>query len=152
MSKVVVRIKIPLGSPDKLLSLGNSLENYHKSLADDSPLGAIDMELFGEKLKLAEEKRELAKKLMGQAEILMQEANLALGIEKGQNSRTQGTIINTIIRIRDFLKGLNRGQEETLSLWGFKVVVSTVVRSKNKKAGKSSKALKEQNSEGENGI
>lgn len=135
MSKVVARITIPIGSPDKLILLGNLMAERHKKLGDKSPLETFDMITFSERLKVAKEKREMAKKLMTQAEILMQEANIAMGIDKTQNSKTEGTVINTIYRVRDFLKSLNRGKEEVLSEWGFKVVINVVKRSKKKKQG-----------------
>ncbi len=132
MSKVTVKIEIPAGSPDDLLGMALKVESNHTKKGTDSPLNAIDMTTFSAKLKSAKEKRAEAKRLHDEAEALNQQALQELGIAKGQNSKTPGTVYSLITSARDVLMGINRGQEEKLNEWGFKVVNGSVVNAKVK--------------------
>jgi len=69
----------------------------------------------------AKAKRDEAKELHKQAEKLNEEANLALGIGKSQNSKTSNTVLSILTASRDTLLGIYRGQEEALNDWGFNV-------------------------------
>jgi hypothetical protein len=134
MSKVTVKVEIPESSPDDLLDMALRLESNHTKKGVDSPLKVIDMTTFSAKLLSAKEKRAEAKRLHEEAEALNQQALQDLGIAKGQNSKTPGTIYNLITSARDVLMGINRGQEEKLNEWGFKVVSNssaTNVKSKS---------------------
>lgn len=132
MSKVTVKVEIPVSSPDDLLGMALRLESNHTKKGVDSPLNSIDMTTFSVKLKRAQENRALAKKMHEDAEALNQQALQDLGIAKGQNSKTQGTIYSLITSARDVLMGINRGQEEKLNEWGFKVVSGGTMNSKSK--------------------
>ncbi len=132
MSKVTVKIEIPSGSPDDLLSMAQKVENNHTKKGANSPLNAIDMTTFSAKLLSAKEKRAEAKRLHDEAEALNQQALQDLGIAEGQNSKTPGTIYSLITSARDVLMGINRGQEEKLNEWGFKVVSGGTMNSKSK--------------------
>lgn len=133
MSKVTVKVDVPVSSPDDLVSMAMRIENNHIKKGVDSPLNVIDMVTFSSKLKSAKEKRAEAKRLHDEAETLNQQALQDLGIAKGQNSKTADTLYNLITSARDVLLGINRGKEEKLNEWGFKVVNGSVTNSKSKK-------------------
>src|SRR5690606_19964805 len=75
----------------------------------------------------------LAKHLEGEMhsfnrEMATQERNLALGVERDQNSTTPGTILYYVTGIRDYLLGHFRGKEQSLGLWGYEVNTSSKKR------------------------
>lgn len=129
MSRIIVKVEIPRDSPDDLLKLSSEVEQNHLKLGEASPLNGLDMKTFTAKLKSAEENRKEAKRLHAKAELLNEQALLDLGIAKSQNSKTPDTLYNTLTRVRDILLGVNRGREENLNEWGYKVV-NSVVRTK----------------------
>lgn len=122
MSQVFTKVEIPSNKPDSMVDLGTNVEKHHTELAEASPLSGLDMVTLKTKVASAKDKRAQAKKLRDQAEVLNQQADLELGIDKTQNSKTPGTVLNILTSARDILLGLNRGQEEKLSEWGFKVI------------------------------
>lgn len=122
MGKVTVKVEIPSKRPDDLITLAEKIEKRNEELAAKSPLSSFNMTAFSTTLKAAKEKREQARKLHDEAEKLNQESNLELGLDASQNSKTPNTVLNIITSARDILLGLNRGKEEMLNEWGFKVV------------------------------
>jgi hypothetical protein len=136
MARVTVKVGIHRRKPDKMINLANDVLEKHKELGENSPLKVLPWDKIQTKLLSAKEKRAEAQALHSRAEALNQEAELALGIADSQNSRTDGTIYNTLTRARDILLGIYKGQEETLSEWGFDVVSATVKNSKRKKTEK----------------
>jgi hypothetical protein len=129
MSKIAVKVEIPINSPDDLIKLAADVVDHNTVLGEKSPLSGIDMTTFSTKLQSGKEKRAQAKKLHEQAEALNQEAILNLGISKTQNSKTPDTVYSTLTSVRDILLALNKGQEEKLSEWGFNIT-STIVKQK----------------------
>lgn len=134
MSQSTVKVEIPVGSPDSMITLADDVEAHHIELAGDSPLKGLNMDSLTANVKIAREYRDKAKKLHQEAESYNQKAALALGIDPTQNSNTPGTVYNLLASIRDTLLGLYRGQEEQLGLWGYKIVRGTVSHSKKSKA------------------
>lgn len=129
MGKVTVKVEIPSKKPDEMLTLAEKLAKRNAELADKSPISSLNMSALNSALKAAKEKREQARRLHEEAEKLNQEANLALGIDGTQKSKTPGTVLNIVTSARDILLGLNRGKEEKLNEWGFKVVNGTASKS-----------------------
>ncbi|MEK6616066.1 MAG: hypothetical protein AABZ32_08150 [Bacteroidota bacterium] len=122
MAKVTVRVDIPIHQPMKLMALVNSIKEEHARNGANSPLHQVDMASFIQKSAQAENERRKSEKYRGKAEALMSQANQKLGIDKGQNANTEGTVYNILLRIRDLLLFLNPGREEELSVYGFNVV------------------------------
>lgn len=122
MVKTSVKVEIPTKRPDDLITLGEKIYNRNVELAANSPLTSFNMTTFNTALKTAKDKRAQARKLHDEAEKLNQEANLELGLDSTQNSKTPDTVLTVISSVRDMLLGLNRGKEEALNDWGFKVV------------------------------
>lgn len=122
MAKTSIRIEIPSNRPDELINLATKIEKKNAELGDKSPINSLNMSGFSAALKIAKEKKEEARRLHEEAEKLNQEANLALGLDRTQNSKTTDTVLNIVTSARDILVGLNRGKEENLNTWGFKVV------------------------------
>lgn len=122
MAKVTVRVDIPIHQPMKLMALVNSIKEKHAADGVNSPLHQVDMASFIQKSTQAEQERKESEDFRAQAEALMEQANQKLGIDKGQNAKTEGTVYNILLRIRDLLLFLNPDSEEELSLYGFNVV------------------------------
>lgn len=129
MSKTSIKVDIPDGKPDVLNKIGEGILKKHLELGAASPLNGLDMETFATKLKDGILKRESAKILREQSELMNQQAGLSIGVDKSQNTKTPGTVYSTLTSARDILLGLNRGQERKLAEWGFDVVISDVTKS-----------------------
>lgn len=130
MSQVYSKVEIPSNSPDELIELGLSVINKHTTLAANSPLKDLDLAGIKERIETAQEKRREAKDLHEKAAILNLEANMQLGIDATQNSKTEGTVLNVLTSARDILLGKYRGFESKLTEWGFKVLMRTSTRKK----------------------
>ena len=130
MSRITVKVEIPVNSPDDLVKLATDVVAHNTELGTKSPLSGIDMTTFSAKLQSGKEKRAQAKKLHEQAELLNQEAIRDLGLGKHQNSRTPDTVYCVLTSIRDILLALNKGQEEKLGEWGFNISSNTVKQKK----------------------
>ena len=134
MARRTVRIKINRHKIGQIISNSSLILKKHNELADDSPLKIFDMRKFETDLENAIIFRKEAMELKRRSETLMEEARRLVGVDTGQTSLDQGTILNTMHSIRDLLKLLNKGHEEALGAWGFDVVVgSTQPFSKKRK-------------------
>lgn len=138
MSRTTVKIEIPASSPEELIGLADKILKHHLDLGDKSPLkgGLVDMDKLQANVKSASDDRTEAKSLHNKAESLNQQANLTLGIDKTQNSKTQNTVYSLLGSIRNILEGANKGSEEKLSEWGFNVVLGSVSTKASTKAKK----------------
>ncbi len=134
MARKTVRINVPLGNPDDLVSLAQSIHAKHAELKDKSPLKALtelDMDAFGENTTEAEEQRASAKDFERKAQEANGKAAGLIGVGPGHSQNTKGTLLFGVTQIRDFLCAVNKGNEEALSGWGFDVVVG---QAKSRKA------------------
>lgn len=121
-----VRVKIPVSSPDDLISLSKDVDRKHKDQGEESPLTPLlDMEGYDQKLQDAMQLREEAKILKAQSESKLEESKLILGLGKDQNVYTPGTLYNKLWKIKNHLLAIHKGNEEKLSEWGFNVVIGT---------------------------
>ncbi|MBC8385442.1 MAG: hypothetical protein H8E57_08000 [Candidatus Cloacimonetes bacterium] len=111
--------------PDKMIDLCDLIIAEHEAQQPSSPITHVDMVELKEKVLDGKSKRAQSKDLRRQSEHLMAEADTILGIEQGQTSYTEGTVYNSLIKIRDLLLALHKGDEEALGDWGFEVVIST---------------------------
>ncbi len=137
MPRKNVRVSIPHNSPDKLIELNKRIIERHEKLGEDSPLKELDMDTVKNKTVQAEEIREEAARLHAQAEALNEEARQLLGIDIDQNSYTEGTVYNLDILIRNRLLQVYLNIEETMSTFGFNVVIrmSKMPKKRKKKEG-----------------
>jgi len=133
MPKINVKVEMPRHSPDKFIKLNKRIIKKHEELDEDSPLKELDMARVKSQTMQAETIRDEAAKLHAQAESLNQKALLLLGIGKGQNSYTEGTVYFEDILVRNRLLQVYKNAEETLSMFGFKVVIRKSKMPKRKK-------------------
>jgi len=138
MAKRTVRIKIPVGEPDKFSKLGNDIKKQDADLGAASPLNNdpnFNRADFLAKLAEGDSFREQSEALRGQAETLMEKANNCYGLGKGQTALTPGTVYNYVINSKNYLLPINNTNPEALTLWGYDVVVGTA-KSPTKKVAK----------------
>ncbi len=133
MARKTVKVAIPTGKPDEFVKLAKGILKKHQADGSDSPLTTVDMALFDDALKKSDDKRTESQDLRNKSEARMQEAYSYLGIGKGQNIETPGTVYHLISRVRDQLLVTYRGNEEKLSEYGFPVVVGTAASPTKKK-------------------
>jgi hypothetical protein len=134
MARKTVRINVPLGSPDELVVLAQSIHAKHAELKDKSPLKGLtdlDMEAFGENTSEAEKLRTSSKDFERKAQEANGRAAGIIGVGPGHSQNTKGTLVFGVTQIRDFLAAVNKGNEEALGGWGFDVVVG---QAKSRKA------------------
>ena len=118
-------VEIPITNSQKMEKLVATIIARHTALGAASPLtGQVDMAMLSAKLLIAKNKRVSSQQQHGNAQALMQQADIALGIEQGQKSKTTGTVYNLITRVRDRLLFVHVGEEEQLSTYGFNVVIT----------------------------
>ncbi|HEX3009199.1 MAG TPA: hypothetical protein VHO90_16465 [Bacteroidales bacterium] len=122
MSKTNVKVTIPKSSPEELIDLGDKVDKKNTELGETSPVKTFNFVALKAALASAKAKREEAAELHQRAEKLNEEANLALGIGRIQNSKTPDTVLTIVTGIRDALLGFYRGKEQALNDWGYKVV------------------------------
>ena len=126
MARKTVRINVPLGNPDELVALAESIHTKHAELKDKSPLKGLtdlDLEAFGDNATEAGEQRSTGKDHERKAQEANGKASSLIGIGPGNSQNTKGTLLFGITQIRDLLAAINKGNEEALSGWGFDVVV-----------------------------
>ncbi len=130
MARKTVRVDLPTSNPDKLLHLCRAIVNQHLKAGDSSPVKALESVDDGIKmadiealLVEAEQKRAEAKELEARVQALNGEVAQLTGLAHGQTSRTKSTLYSSVVRIRDFLLSLYRGNENTLEIWGFNVTI-----------------------------
>ncbi len=80
---------------------------------------------FENKLAAAKKLRDDAELLHKQAEKKMQEAKQILGIEAGQTISTQNTLYYMLDLIKKRLLAKFKNVEDSLGIYGFRVVIST---------------------------
>jgi hypothetical protein len=137
MARKSVRIDIPTRVVDNYIKLLSRVCDRHTLEGASSPLlnhPRINMADFEAKKNEALALRQEALELHNRAQSLMQQSRVLLGIDAGQSVNTEGTLYFTLDLIRGVLKGVHMGYEESLSEWGFNVVVKMAkARSKKKK-------------------
>ena len=133
MARKFVRKTIPFYKPLRLIELAEQVAKKDVEMGDESPLKPLDMDKFRDNLANAIEFRNEADALRRKSLSLMQKSRLALGTEYGQSINTPGTVYHDLALCRDLLSVIYKGNEERLELWGFNVVVTSVVTNKKKK-------------------
>jgi len=121
------RIELPIGKPDKFLSLCKDITKKHEAMGAASPLHHLDMEDFKTKTTTAFSKLKEGRKLHLDSDPETEKAYQLIGIGKGQNLQSEGSIYFSINKIKKTLLGFYKGAEEQLQLWGFNVVITTTL-------------------------
>ena len=134
MSRVTTRVDLHKSSPDQMVKLAAAVKDKHVADGPKSPLTEADMKLVSDLLAAAQAKRAEASSLIARAEALNGEAANLIGVAKGQTSKTPGTLYFQLCKIRDLLLPLNRGIENNLELWGFKVVIGQAAAPRKREA------------------
>lgn len=133
MPKRNIKVKLPVNSPAKLIKLNKKIIEKHEELGDDSPLKELPMTALKSKVEQAETLRELAARKHSEAEGHNQDARRLLGIDIGQDSFTEGTVYYVDVLIRNHLLGMYINREESMSVFGFDVVIRMSKMPKRKK-------------------
>lgn len=107
--------------PDELIALAKAVMQKHQTDGKDSLLNSLDWDTFTKVLAEAEAKLEAARQANRDKEKATQVRNRALGIDRGQTSKTPNTVKYLVRSIRDLLLGICRGREQELGDWGFEV-------------------------------
>jgi hypothetical protein len=126
MPRKTVRVDIPVHQPDKYMTLVERVWKKHDDLGISSPLHnstVVDMTDFEAKLNQAQEYRKQALEHYATAQKLMQESRVLMGLEDGQTINTKGTLYYMLDLVKRTLMTVHMGNEESLSEWGFNVVV-----------------------------
>jgi hypothetical protein len=125
MSKKNVRVNIHVNEPDETIKLGKAIIKQHTDLGAGSPLtDNFDMTEYGDLITDSENFRKDAKKKEEQSQSKYNQAEVICGIAKGQNKQTKDTLYVMTTSTRDFLLIKYRTAPETLSEYGFNVVIS----------------------------
>jgi len=137
MARKTVRVPLPKGYPDKFIDLMKDIVEKHEELGASSPLNdpsVINMTDFKQKLEQADAMRKESIAHRAAAETKMNQAKHILGTDFGQTINTEGTLYYMLESIKMQLLNAHRGVEETLSTYGFDVVIgSASVGAKKKK-------------------
>jgi len=123
---VYVRVEIPNGKPDALITLAQSIYAKHVAEGANSPLDATEMTDMDSLTTEAAADLTSARTKTGASQATYEAAYNIMGFGAGQNSRTTGTLHWYLIEIRDTLLDVFDDNPEELNKWGFRVVVRTV--------------------------
>ncbi|MBK7872230.1 MAG: hypothetical protein IPJ74_16925 [Saprospiraceae bacterium] len=115
-----VQVIIPKNA-DELIALAKKVMEKHYMDGGGSLLNDLPWEVLNNRLYEAEMKLEEARKANRDKEKATQTRNIALGIDKGQSSKTPNTVKYIVKSVRDLLLGTFRGREQELGDWGFEV-------------------------------
>ena len=125
MARRNVRVDVPISSPEEMKTLVEAI----LAKVDD---GTAAAELDSDKIDtlraqdtINNKARTEGRLLHGKAEAKTEEADKALGVDKGQSINTVDTIYNIVaLHVRETLLLVHQGEEEKLSKYGFNVVIS----------------------------
>jgi hypothetical protein len=129
MATKSIRVDVFQNQPDNTIKLSESITKKHDELVltpDGSPLtGKFDMVLFKNQWTLAKQLRKDASIADGAAQSLYNQCTFACGLAKGQNKQSGNTIYVRTLEIRDVLQLAYRNTPESMTEFGFEVVVTT---------------------------
>ena len=125
MARKTIKIEIPTGSPDDMITLAEGIATRQTDLGTAAVLDSTEVTELSTKAGQAKAKRKKAAELAAQAETLNQEAAAILGLAPGQNAQTEGTVLYRIDGFRDELLIKHRGNEQALGEYGFDISIGT---------------------------
>ncbi len=114
-----------MSSPEPLINLGQAVLRKHTADGNSSPLNKDKMAKLAAALAIAVPQNQAAKDADAAAQKARQLRDEALGMAAGQTAYSKDTAINLITYARDLLLAEFEGQEESLSGYGFSVVVGS---------------------------
>ena len=126
MPRKTVRVDIPIRNPTKYTTLLERVWQKHDELGASSPLlnsPGVNMAAFEAAKIEALALREEALQLYEKAQSLMEQSRVLLGTNAGQTIYTEGTLYYMLSLIKGSLMNIHMGHEESLSEWGFNVVI-----------------------------
>ncbi len=123
MANRTVRVNLPISDADKFIMLIGAIIAKHEQDPATSKLDPTEVAELKTLLSVAKPYREEAAKLRKEAQAAQEQYTLALGIGKGQTSKTKGTCYNLVTRIRKRLLLEFEGNEEQLGTYGLQVVI-----------------------------
>lgn len=121
--KGAVQVIIPRRT-EPLVALAKSVLQKHYNDGANSLLSSLNLDNLQQRLYEAEQKLNEAGQTSRDKEKATQTRNIALGIDRGQNSKTPNTVAYMVRSVRDVLLGSFRGREQELGAWGFEVNAS----------------------------
>ena len=125
MARKTIKIEIPTGSPDDMITLAEGIASRHAELGSAAVLDSTEVTELSTKAGQAKAKRKKAAELSAQAETLNLQAATLLGVAPGQSSETKDTVLFLIDGIRDELLLEHRGTEQALGEYGFDISIGT---------------------------
>ncbi len=128
MSKRTIRIKLEVKNPNKFLKLCKNIVDYHLQQGVNSPFTGtmpVNMADYANLLNRATQKREEALEYYAKAEAAMQESRMLIGTDLGQTLNTGPSLYSLTNLIKRYLLVIYDSTPDTLSLWGFNVVIGT---------------------------
>ncbi len=125
MANRTVRVKMPVTDTDEFLQLIETVIKTHEAAPATSRLHAGEVADLKLKLAAARPFRETAARKRQEAQTAQEQFNLSLGTGKGQTTKTKGTCLNLITRMKKQLLLAFEGEEEQLESYGLKVVIGT---------------------------
>jgi hypothetical protein len=126
MARKTVRVEIAAKKPDEFSKQLNEVKDYDDSLGANSVLQQdpdIDMGVFAKSLAQADSLRKQSEAARKLSEDLMQQARTIYGTAVGQTIQSPGTLYSMLDTIKQSLLKKYKGNEETLSNYGFNVVI-----------------------------
>ncbi len=127
-----VRVDMPVNSPKETLSLCVEIIERDTLLGAASPLaGFVDMAVFATKHTNANTKQKAGNKSADDAQTTYNMCSSKCGLAAGQTKDTENKVYWFVVQIRDILLLKYKGVEETLSQFGFNVVISQTGARKN---------------------
>jgi hypothetical protein len=139
MPRKTVRADIPVSNMDKFIELIEKAWKQHTALGNSSPFfnhPDINMTRYNQLKTAALQKRADALALYDEAESLMQQSRVLLGIDKGQTVNTVDTLYYMLKSMKMILLVKHQGVEQSLEAWGYNTVVSSSAVGRRKKKGK----------------
>jgi hypothetical protein len=128
----VVKVSLPIDKPKDTMELCVKAIEKHTELGAASPLtGFVDMAAFSSKTTDVINKRKAADKHIADRQAKYQNAKQLCGLEAGQTKDTPETIYWHVQKTRNTLLVKYKGIEETLSQFGFDVVITQTGARKN---------------------
>lgn len=123
--KNAVQVIIPRNA-EKIITLAKLIMQKHYNDGGNSVLQSLNLDIVNTRLYEAEQKLQEAQAANREKEKATQLRNIALGLDKGQNTKTGNTIKYIVRAVRDLLLGVYRGSEQMLGDWGFEVNFNSV--------------------------
>ena len=125
MARKTIKIEIPIGSPDDMITLAEGIVAHNTELGAGAKLDSDEVTELKDKAALAKAKRKKSAELKAQAATLDDEAAALIGIAPGQDAQTEDTVLYRVVGFRDELLTEHRGNEQTLGEYGFKISIGT---------------------------